>query len=900
MTIFKCKICGGDLQLEQGTTVGECDSCGTKQTLPKLDSDRRAQLYDRANHFRRNNDYDKAAGIYETILNEDNTDAEAYWSLVLCKYGVEYVEDHKTKKRIITCNRTLMTSVMADEDYKQAITHADGSQRGIYEDEARAIEQIQKGILEISSYDEPYDVFICYKETDAEGKRTRESVTAQELYHELTEEGFRVFFSRITLENVLGSAYEPHIFAALNSSKVMVVVGSSPENFNAVWVKNEWSRYLALIKGGAKKVLIPAYRDMDAYNLPDEFSHLQAQDMSKLGFMQDLVRGIKKVLEIDEPKTEAAEPVTVAVPAGSIDALLRRANLFLEDGDFLEAATYFNRVLDAEPENAEAYVGLLCAELKLRSAEDLPNHHRPLQDYGNFKKAVRFLSEKDKAVLEGYNQTIIDRLEKARLEEEERRRQVEAWHRKEEKARLERQRLAAEERRYLNEAYLEKQKKERALRIKKRLRTASVVLCITVLIGIAGALILPRIERDRLREETLQVVDQAEQLMGEKKYAEAENLLISYMDSGYPSVEESLSEIYNEAAKEAERLIGEKNYEEAIRILLALGDPRNPLIIDQLTLATNELYPPLSRVLLSAGTFSTIGLTTDGAVVCAGEYIEDERNKEKILSWNGVISVTGDSLDVVGLKADGTVVTTGIGSVQEVSTWSDIIAVSSGDNHVAGLKSDGTVVAVGDNDDGQCDVSDWKDIITVSSGKNHTVGVKSDGTVVAVGNNIYGQCDVSGWRDIIAVSSGGSHTVGIKSDGRVVSTGILDGIYDVSGWRDIVAVSSGFFHIVGLKSDGTVVAVGSDNDGECNVSRWKNIIAVSAGFNHTVGLKSDGTVVAVGDNEQGQCDVSDWHDIIAVSAGYSHTVGLKSDGTVVAVGENNYGQCDVSDWDLID
>ena len=44
-------------------------------------------------------------------------------------------------------------------------------------------------------------------------------------------------------------------------------------------------------------MLIPAYKDMDPYDLPDEFSHLQAQDMSKLGFMQDLIRGVKKIVE---------------------------------------------------------------------------------------------------------------------------------------------------------------------------------------------------------------------------------------------------------------------------------------------------------------------------------------------------------------------------------------------------------------------------------------------------------------------------------------------------------------------------------------------------------------------------------------------------------------------------
>ena len=67
MSIFKCKMCGGTIEFQPGDTIGVCDSCGTKQTLPRLDSDRKANLFDRANHFRRNNEFDKAMGIYETM-----------------------------------------------------------------------------------------------------------------------------------------------------------------------------------------------------------------------------------------------------------------------------------------------------------------------------------------------------------------------------------------------------------------------------------------------------------------------------------------------------------------------------------------------------------------------------------------------------------------------------------------------------------------------------------------------------------------------------------------------------------------------------------------------------------------------------------------------------------------
>lgn len=412
MVFFKCKMCGGTVEFEQGATVGVCDSCGTKQTLPRLDDDKKANLYDRANHFRRNNEYDKAMGIYEQILAEDNTDAEAYWSLVLCRYGIEYVEDPATHKRVPTVNRAQYMSVSADEDYKSALKYADAYQRAIYEQEAKTIDEIQKGILEISSKEEPFDIFISYKETDESGRRTPDSVLANDLYHQLTNEGFKVFFSRITLEDKLGTAYEPYIFSALNSAKVMVVIGTKPEYFNAVWVKNEWSRYLALVKkSDGKKMLIPAYRDMDPYDLPEEFSHLQAQDMSKLGFMQDLIRGIKKIVQADEPKPVVKETVVVNGGSANVAPLLKRVFMFLEDSNWEEADEYCEKVLDQDPENAQAYLGKLMAELEVRKPEQLADCKKPFDRSSNYEKVLRFGDEKLTKTLTGYLKHINDRNE---------------------------------------------------------------------------------------------------------------------------------------------------------------------------------------------------------------------------------------------------------------------------------------------------------------------------------------------------------------------------------------------------------------------------------------------------------------------------------------------------------
>ena len=299
MSIFKCKMCGGSLEVEKGQTICECEYCGTKQTVSATDDEVVTNLYNRANNLRIKCEFDKAQEIYEKIVAKKPNEAEAYWGIVLCKYGIEYVEDPNTYKRVPTCHRTQLESVLTDVDYLSAIENADSNQRLIYEQEAKEIDKLQKDILSIVHNEKPFDVFICYKETDENGKRTVESVLANDIYYQLTQEGLKVFYAAITLENKLGQEYEPYIFSALNSAKVMLVVGTKPENFNAVWVKNEWSRYLKLMSNDRSKTLIPCFRDMDAYDLPDEFSHLQAQDMSKIGFINDSdsVAKVKKSIE---------------------------------------------------------------------------------------------------------------------------------------------------------------------------------------------------------------------------------------------------------------------------------------------------------------------------------------------------------------------------------------------------------------------------------------------------------------------------------------------------------------------------------------------------------------------------------------------------------------------------
>ena len=212
--------------------------------------------------------------------------------------------------------------------------------------------------MEILLKEEAYDIFISYKETDSQGKRTQDSVLAQEIYQQLTREGYKVFFSRISLEDKVGMAYEPYIFAALNSAKVMLLVGTSKENLNSVWVRNEWSRFMSMQKEKSEKQLFPVYRDMNPYDLPDELLNLQAQDMSRIGAMQDLLHGLEKALKGSKHSERTNVQIQTSENA-NIENLLRRIEVFLQEGNIAKAQEYCEKILDIKIDEARVYIAQL-------------------------------------------------------------------------------------------------------------------------------------------------------------------------------------------------------------------------------------------------------------------------------------------------------------------------------------------------------------------------------------------------------------------------------------------------------------------------------------------------------------------------------------------------------------
>ena len=416
--VYQCKMCGGKLRLPENGVVAECEYCGSVQTVPTADNEKKIVQFERAEHLRKQCEFDKASSVYEAILADFRQEAEAYWGLVLCKYGIEYVETNG--RRVPTCHRSSFSSIMNDGDYKLAVQYADESARVVYMNEAEQLEEIRKGIVEVSGKEKPYDVFICYKESDGYGQRTLDSVIAQDIYDALTDRGYRVFFSRITLEDKLGQQYEPYIFAALNSARIMLVVGTNSAHMNAVWVKNEWSRYLKVMEQEDSRYLIPCYKGMCAYDMPQEFHRLQAQDMDKLGAMQDLLHGVEKLLPIQSREDNRGKIADVLHP------MLERIEIFLEDGDFDSADEYCEKVLDIDPKNAQAYLGKLMVQRKLHKLAHLGLQEEPFTDNPFYLRALQYATPALADQLRAYDACVCNR-KKGQKKPKNSRRRMRKW-----------------------------------------------------------------------------------------------------------------------------------------------------------------------------------------------------------------------------------------------------------------------------------------------------------------------------------------------------------------------------------------------------------------------------------------------------------------------------------------
>lgn len=353
LVAMKCPMCGGEVTLSSDMKIGKCEYCGSPVIVSK-NMGKIGNLYNLATFYRQTNEFDRSIETYKDILKEDSEDAEAYFGLAMSKYGIEFVEDPKSHERVPTFHRTKEKSILIDPDYIKALEYADLECRSYYQTQGQKIALIQNEIIKSANTASGFDVFICYKESDESGNRTEESTIGQELYYELKKLDIKTFFARLTLKP--GEEYEPVIFSALRTAKVMLVLGCNPQNYNSVWVKNEWSRFLELRENDHSKTIIPCYKNCSPYELPKELTSFQALDISKIGFLQDVVSGIQKIVNSDTDRQQTTGTNS------DINRLCKNARTFYELGQKDKAEQIYKELTNDYPDDYRGWWGYASVE----------------------------------------------------------------------------------------------------------------------------------------------------------------------------------------------------------------------------------------------------------------------------------------------------------------------------------------------------------------------------------------------------------------------------------------------------------------------------------------------------------------------------------------------------------
>ncbi len=124
-----------------------------------------------------------------------------------------------------------------------------------------------------------YQIFISFK-NEWEGKPTRDSEIAQALYTELKKYNVEVFFSNEEIKRKGRPDYGRLIDSALDSSSVLLLIGTKAEFVNSRWVEYEWDLFNNEICSGRKDgKIITVLEGMNVGELPIGMRRWQSYDM---------------------------------------------------------------------------------------------------------------------------------------------------------------------------------------------------------------------------------------------------------------------------------------------------------------------------------------------------------------------------------------------------------------------------------------------------------------------------------------------------------------------------------------------------------------------------------------------------------------------------------------------
>lgn len=348
------------------------------------------QLYHQAWSLQSDRIFDKAGDYYRQVQVKGGEDPDVYWRLIMCHYCLTYQRDDEGNLIPIILNPDL-TDPAEMSIRRDLIQHTSGREEHYYQEELAKIDRILDRYRLVRNQMK-FDVFISVKQKK-DGRQTSDSDKASDLYDFLSGKGLKVFNSRRS-ELPAGREYEPYIIAALMSARALIVVGSSAENMNAQWVRNEWSRFQWLQKKEIEKTgktdrLLLCYltQGMQPDQIPRALNPSQQAICEDVNASYRLLSALNPLLGGKEPENPQGK-----IKEASLEEVLDEMTVCLLTGDYAAVTGRYTKIKTAKPYMyaPQLHLYALCAMHHAEDAEQLAEMDIDLRKEGLFKLALKF------------------------------------------------------------------------------------------------------------------------------------------------------------------------------------------------------------------------------------------------------------------------------------------------------------------------------------------------------------------------------------------------------------------------------------------------------------------------------------------------------------------------------
>ena len=432
-----CGICGGRVSPDESGNNGVCAGCGHNSVYPKSDIKKLNRITYLRNSFR----FSEASAMAAELIKADPEDSEAYWAALLCEYGIQYVRDGASRSPVVRKDVTALEPLKESNFFKRALYYAVEEHQNDYNELAASLEDSINIAFNIMKQDKKYDVYVlCPEDATVDS-----DLDGDKIYLRFTANlGFSVFYAPEMLKDMDSVEKAAQMVYALKNSRIFLPSFRTVDDCHNNFLGYASDIFTAEMKKDSEKLVFPIFNSsaVNFQQLPESLVWAdEIFDCSEGDFMREVSDKIESILK---PEVNAIVPDSlVTATAANKENLVKRAYMFLEDGEFETADSYFDKILDIDIEDSRAYIGKLLAECKLRNEEEIRNLPQTVTDDKNFKKALRFATPEQKAHYESLNNAIVSRIEEERREIAVQREKLRAE--REEKEAIERERRLRQE-----------------------------------------------------------------------------------------------------------------------------------------------------------------------------------------------------------------------------------------------------------------------------------------------------------------------------------------------------------------------------------------------------------------------------------------------------------------------